>query len=668
MIIYNDFAPFSKEVWGASDTETFTYVDGVKVSNDELLKLGKTKNQAFFRQHASVRVWAWQFSNGRNFFVTNNFDEYIDFLCEHKVKAVWFYNAKFDFAQIDYQLLTHEPQYRLSTEADGKQDGWRYESLHNDKGGRYSLKIWTPYKAHGKGSRGRDRHEHVHSTAFYDFCNIFGGGLATLLKEFDVKDFDGNAIRKSVIDYQGVDEFHLSESDLNYLKNDSHGLYHLIRIANETLKELTNYDICKAKPDVMTAGGLAKKMLLRFLYPNTQEKYRKEKFQNEHPLTLKQDKYLREHRLYNGGLCILNDFFAGKLITDKMNRYDVNSEYPFIMSNMYDLYGEGEKMSVSKWEKLKNKDNYERIFVINEMHGTLLKNKIPCFRNGYTGKFDKNISVEQIYLIFEEEFNELLKWYEIDYDLQYYIVFKKRELKGYNDFVETFYTLKNESKKRGEKSKTKFAKLLLNSSYGKLAERVARRVTWREINAETGSVHLVSNNEEEIDEKSMLSVVQGAYVTALARVWILSHIREICDEDVLHKLIYCDTDSVHVLAEYDKSDPYNLGGFKNEGTFNCCKYIAPKCYFDGKIDDNGAFSELEIHSKGLSIKLIETEFKTASGWKSVEEVNKRFSYGEKFQPLSGMNIRGGKALIPIEKYLAKPVAGFFDSNIGLNEA
>ena len=668
MILYNDFAPFTKEVWGASDTETFTYIDGVKVSNDELLRLGKTHNQAFFRQHASVRVWAWQFSNGKNFFVTNDFDEYIEFLCEHKVKAVWFYNAKFDFAQIDYQLLTHNPVYRLSTDEDGKQDGYRYESLHNDKGGRYSLKLWTPYKAHGKGSRNVDRHEHVHSTTFYDFCNIFGGGLSSLLKEFDVKDFDGNAIRKSAMDYQGVDEYHLTENDLNYLKNDTCGLYHLIRIANDTLTELTGYSICKGKPDVMTAGGLAKKMLLRFLYPNTQEKYRKEKFQKEHPLTLEQDSYLREHRLYNGGLCILNEYFAGHIITDKMNRYDVNSEYPFIMSTMYDLHGDGVKMTEKQWDKLKYKSGYERIFVFEELHGRLKENKIPCFRNGYTGKFEKSINIEQTYLMFEEEVNELKEWYNLDYDLTYYIVFKKRKLDGYANFVHTFYELKNESKKNGQKAKTKFAKLLLNSSYGKLAERVARRITWREINAETGAVHLVSKNENEVDESSMLSVVQGAYVTALARVWILSHIREICREDVLHKLIYCDTDSVHVLAEYDKADPYNLGGFKNEGEFNCCKYIAPKCYFDGKIDNEGRFSELEIHSKGLSIKLIEQEFKTPTGWKSVKEVDKRFSFGEKFQPLSGMNIKGGKALIPIEKYLAKPVQGFFDSNIGLNEA
>ena len=127
MVLYNDFAPFTKEEWGASDTETFTYIDGVKVSNDDLIRLGKTHNQAFFRQHASVRVWAWQFSNGKNFFVTNDFDEYIEFLCEHKVKAVWFYNAKFDFAQIDYQLLSHNPVYRLSTDEDGKKDGYNFK-------------------------------------------------------------------------------------------------------------------------------------------------------------------------------------------------------------------------------------------------------------------------------------------------------------------------------------------------------------------------------------------------------------------------------------------------------------------------------------------------------------------------------------------------------------
>ena len=670
MIIYNDFTPFEKITWGASDTETFTYIDGVKVSNDELKTLGRTKPQSFFRKHASVRVWAWQFSDGEHFFVTNDFDEYTAFLCEHKVKSIWFYNAKFDFAQIDYKLLTHTPAFARRTDEHGKGDGFTFESLHNDKGGRFSLKIWLPYKARGKGSRNVDRHSRVHSFTFYDFCNIFGGGLSRLLNEFNVEDFHSNKIRKTTMDYQGVDEYSIKPEDLQYMKNDTAGLYHLIRIANKTLNEITGYDICKAKPDIMTAGGLAKKMLLKFLYPKTEEKFRKQKFQEEHPLTLKQDEFLRKHRLYNGGLCIINNNFAGRVITDKMNRYDVNSEYPFIMSTMPDLYGNGFKITPTKWEKQTEefKRNHMRIFVFSELHGRLKPDKIACFRNGYTGKFESEINIEnQIYLIFEDEFEELKKWYDFDYEVEYYILYKKRNKKGYKNFVDYFYELKNTSKKAGDTAKTKFAKLLLNSSYGKLAERVARRITWREINPETGAVHLVSSGEMEIEENSMLSVVQGALVTSLARVWILSHIREICRENVKERLLYCDTDSVHALAEYPNANAYALGGFKNEGTFNYCKYIAPKCYFDGVIE-NGEIKEIEIHSKGLSTGLISEEFKNGNKWKTPEEISKRFSYGEKFQPLSGMNIKGGKALIPIEKYLAKPVAGFFDSNIGLNEA
>lgn len=670
MIIYNDFVPFERVTWGASDTETFTYIDGVKVSEDDLKTLGREKPQSFFRRHASVRVWAWQFSDGKHFFITNDFDEFTTFLCEHKVKAIWFYNAKFDFAQIDYQLLTHTPVFERRTDKHNKGDGYTFESLHNDKGGRFSLKIWVPYKARGKGSRNVDRHERVHSFTFYDFCNIFGGGLAKLLKEFNVKDFNGNDIRKSTMNYQGVDENALKPEDLQYMKNDTMGLYHLIRTANKTLNELTGYDICKAKPDVMTAGGLAKKMLLKFLYPKTEEKFRKQKFQDDHPISVKQDEFLRKHRLYNGGLCILNNVFAGKVITAKMTRYDVNSEYPFIMSTMADLYGDGFKMTPNEWETQseKFKADHERILMFTELHGKLKENKIPCFRNGYSTKFEETINIEERpYLIFEEEFEELQKWYDFVYEVKYYILYRKRKIHGYKDFVDYFYELKNSSKKAGDTAKTKFAKLLLNSSYGKLAERVARRITWREINPETGAVHLVSNNETEIEEKSMLSVVQGAYVTSLARVWILSHIREICRENVKERLIYCDTDSIHALAEYPNADAFALGGFKNEGSFNYCKYIAPKCYFDG-IVENGETKDIEIHSKGLSVKLIAEEFKVGEKWKSPDEISSRFSYGEKFQPLSGMNIKGGKALIPIEKYLAKPVEGFFDSNIGLNEA
>lgn len=672
MILYNDFDPFNKIEWVSCDTETFTYIDGEKVTNDTLLELGKVKPAKFFREHATVRVWAWEISDGEHFFVTNNFDEFIAFFGEHKIKAAWFYNAKFDFAQIDYQLLTHKPVYERRDEETSANTPFTYSSLHNDKGGRFSLKVWTPYRHSGKGSKKVDRHERTHAVTFYDFCNIFGGGLARLLKEFKVVDFKGNKIRKLKMDYQQVDEFNLTKNDFDYLQNDTKGLYHLIRIANDTLFELTGYEITGEKPDVMTAGGLAKKVLLKHLYPALKDdKARVRAFQKAHPLTLQQDKWLRDTRLYGGGLCIINPRFQGYPITNrKMFRYDVNSEYPFIISRMDDLTGKGQKMSLEKAQKL-DKSKYCLIYVFSDFHGWLLPNKVACFRDPFFGDFVSEIDIEQPFSMFEEELEELEKWYELDFTVACVLTFKRVKNGGYNDFVQTYYELKKTSKKAGERAKTAFAKLLLNSSYGKLAERVSREICYREINDESGAVHVVHTTDTDDDVSGMLSVVQGAYVTSQARIWLLSHIREICGDNVAENFVYCDTDSVHTFCEYANADAYALGGFKNEGSFNFIKYVAPKCYFDGNVED-GRIVDIEFHTKGLSARVVLDSFLTGVkvlktdedgdpeeciySYKTPEEVANKFSYGEKFQPLCGMNIRGGKALIPLEKYLAKPSA------------
>ena len=353
-----------------------------------------------------------------------------------------------------------------------------------------------------------------------------------------------------------------------------------------------------------------------------------------------------------------------------MFRYDVNSEYPFIISQMDDLTGKGQKMSFEKAQKL-DKSKYCLIYVFSDFHGWLLPNKVACFRDPFFGDFVSEIDIEQPFSMFEEELQELEKWYELDFTVTCVLTFKRVKNGGYNDFVQTYYELKKTSKKAGERAKTAFAKLLLNSSYGKLAERVSREICYREINAESGAVHVVHTADTEDDVSGMLSVVQGAYVTSQARVWLLSHIREICGDNVAENFVYCDTDSVHTFREYDKANAYALGGFKNEGSFNFIKYVAPKCYFDGNIED-GRIVDIEFHTKGLSARVVLDSFLTGVkvlktdedgdpleciySYKTPEEVANKFSYGEKFQPLCGMNIRGGKALIPLEKYLAKPSA------------
>ena len=37
-----------------------------------------------------------------------------------------------------------------------------------------------------------------------------------------------------------------------------------------------------------------------------------------------------------------------------------------------------------------------------------------------------------------------------------------------------------------------------------------------------------------------------------------------------------------------------------------------------------------------------------------DNLNEKFAFGKKFTCLQAMNVKGGKALVPVEKYLARP--------------
>ena len=151
-----------------------------------------------------------------------------------------------------------------------------------------------------------------------------------------------------------------------------------------------------------------------------------------------------------------------------------------------------------------------------------------------------------------------------------------------------------------------------------------------------------------------MSVALGALVTATARVWILSHIREICKEEQMSKLfVYIDTDSIHAFASYDKADAYELGGFKLEAECEAVKYIAPKTYVDIERVRDGyvELNDIEIHTKGVNVMSVRNDFQSVD--LTLDYIDKRFNYGEKFNVLCAMNVHGGKVLCPTAKYLAR---------------
>lgn len=633
---------------GAFDTETLTLLNGIVATEDALHEhVENAQSDYELKKPLECNVWSWQIYDEFNGFVmANDFDLFIDYLARVGYSNVWCYNAKFDFSQIDYKILVEQSDKWQQHEKGKKTKGqaWTYDMLANGFGARYAYKLWIPRK-------NESRHIHVHAIGFYDLMNFYPRGLASLLNDLDIKDNDGAPIRKLEMDYQNVNIENPNDNDVLYCMNDVKGLYFAIKAWDNSICELSGGEchIYGKKVNVMTAGGFAKKELLRNLYPGIDQYERLKCYQREHVLSVAEDTRARALKLYRGGLCILNPKYRNKLIKGKLYRYDVNSEYPFAMSQIDDIIGAGREISFEEWSKL-DPSKYHNILIVNDMYGTL--------KNGYVASwldYDNNVYSDMIIepnerMFFDFELQELSKWYDLSYQIKSVIIFERGE-KIYAPFVQKYYELKRQYKKVGKKGLELATKLILNSCYGKLAERLERLKGAYEKSEMTGCVHYVQAGWE-IDEKSRMSVYVGALVTAYARTYLMRNIRETYGAQMAQKFVYCDTDSIHGLLPME-SDPYTLGGFKLEAECTAFKYLAPKTYVDitatdfrKKINND----DIELHTKGVNVKAVRND---VLGIK-LKTLDERFTIGKRYWTLGAFNVRGGKILLPVHKYLVVP--------------
>ena len=651
---WNDFAPHEPIAWAAADTEAYTLIDGVRVDTADMLALAEEKPAKWWRAHVSVDVYAWLISDGVKTACFDNFEAFTDFCAEHRVSTLWWYNAKYDFAHIDYAVLTAG----WSLQTNGKLKSRQYRSLHGAQGERYSFAWAKEYK-------NESRHNHTHITRSYDLCNIFGGGLERNLEAFNVTDYDGKPIRKLTMDYQGDN----TDADARaYMDNDVLGLFHLVRTADDFLTFKWGYTLTGKKPDVMTAGGLAKRVLLSYYNGGSKDHVANIKhFQRLHMVDLSADEFYRSRHLYRGGITIINPAYQNKELTRPIYKYDINSMYPYQMSKMPDLIGRPYRATLEQWQTKYSKSGewvgaYQLTYVDARMRGGMLPVWYDIISREYTPKAFHAPNDTPL-LMFTDEFDELHNWYDIDdnnVNIDCVYMWRKAPAHAFKRFVADNYELKRSGKASGNKVQEAFAKLLLNSSYGKLAENPYKDITHREINAETGAVTLVDDGET-IDEKCLLSVVLGALVTSMARVQLLQLIRAVCPVPALH-FVYADTDSIASFTQYNQCDPYTLGALKDETVINgvsipytWAKYLAPKTYILRRETPNGI--DIEIHSKGMPTKSIYAAVPTdgkIDPSMSVNKIGDMFAVGEKYIALAGMNVRGGKALVPVLKYICRP--------------
>ena len=655
----------------AFDTENIVLLDGQVYTQEQMAEMLKDMDTETKRRRLESIVWAWQcYDEFNGFFMTNDFETWLTYQCRAHYKFGWCYNAKFDFSQIDYKILTND-KWKPHEDHKGKGQPYTYESLHSDMGARYAYKLWFPYKQGTKHND--DSHTYTHAVELRDFMLLVPSGLGKLLKDFDIKDNDGVAIRKLTMDYQAVNTHELTQEQMAYCCNDVKGLYFAVKKFNEAIEQQSNNEchIFGKETNIMTAGGFAKSELLRSLYPNYKNKrQRLMRYQKEHPLTAEQDKWLRENHLYRGGISYVNPRYKGKLLTKEKNgvmyRFDVNSEYPYAMANIYDLVGKPTVLNYDTWLGFtaQEKQAYECILMLTSVVGHVKKGYIGFWYNPFRHDFVDEIDENELHLMYEYEFKEMLNYYDLDYTCEKVLLIKRGQ-KAYAPFVNESYAIKAQAKKDGNAALQAATKLKLNSSYGKLAERLIRRKGHYEINDLNGCVHFVIDGEE-IDEKASMSLLVGAMVTAYARVYILSKIREVCQESKMTKLfVYIDTDSIHAFSNYDKADAYTLGGLKLEAVCEAAKYILPKTYIDiERVTNKGRIGyyidkktkkriyQYEAHSKGINIAAVKKGFE--SKLLTIDYINKKFHYGTKYVVLCAMNVKGGKVLVPTYKYLAAP--------------
>lgn len=668
----HDYTKPKKAVTFAIDTETQVYFDGKILDAKSLFKKVKALNNEEKRKRLHNVTWAWQVYDEINgFFMTNDFITFLQYQCKAGLKFGWCYNSTFDFAQIDYEILAkgkdiwnpHQHEKRGSGKGYNKGQAFTYESIHNDMGARYAYKLWVEYKHN-------DRHKYVHAIEYRDFMKLITGGLGRLLNDLDVRDNDGNPIRKLTMDYQNVNTNDLTEDEIDYCANDVKGLYFAIKKFNATIEEQSNNElhIFGKETNVMTAGGFAKHELLRSLYPNLKTKRARIKaYQKEHPLTQAQDEYARANYLYRGGISYVNPLYKGKMLTkqlmgETMKRYDVNSEYPYAMAEINDLIGKPITKTFDEYLKMKkeDKEKYEAVYVLNRVYGDVKEGYLGLWYDPFRKDFVDHIDEEGTHLIFERELNEMYNWYD---DLQIscdVVILWKKGPKSYAPFVNDNYALKDHATRVKNVTLKVVTKLKLNSGYGKLAERLERVKGHYELNEETGAIHFV-RDETETEASSSMNVVIGALVTCVARCYILSKIREVCGPNIKEKFVYIDTDSIHAFATYDKADAFALGGLKLEAECDAVKYILPKTYIDvERVNKDGTidYNAFEVHSKGVNLSAIINDLKKKQkgkkkGKPTLSLLDAKIAYGQKYICLVAMNVRGGKVLIPTEKYLAR---------------
>lgn len=378
-------------------------------------------------------------------------------------------------------------------------------------------------------------------------------GIHTLQDSYAILPIPLRVYDKDDIDYQKLEsdvrDDHREEI-LRYLKKDCTSLYTLVGRFRERFG------------DKLTIGGTAINKL-REMHPfDSQRKWHDEKFRP----------------YYFGGRV---EAFETGILKGDWHVYDVNSMYPAVMRNVDHPTG-------AMWRTQYGGICDKRGRISGIGLGSVYFARIECEQHGAFPIRRKNEPLDfncpsGEFFVTSHELKAAIECGRVQ-RIKVLEVLAPQKTIRFSAYVDCFSAEKISAKQNGDKAGEIFAKLLLNSAYGKFGQNPEHYFDYQIIaedeefpEGEDWEIYYAENGQPSIWRKNSQSqafydVATAASITGAARALLMRAIAS------AKRPIYCDTDSIICESLDSELHDSDLGKWKLEAVGNQCAIAGKKLY------------------------------------------------------------------------------------------
>ena len=524
----------------------------------------ETSTEKWYEKDGYARVWLWGLYDIEN----NKFEYGIDiesFMKRVLIKnpngdpVIYFHNLKFDGSYILNYL------FRAGYKFDEKLTNEKtFKTSISDMGLWYTIEVCI-YKHRNQ----------KYIIRFQDSLKKIPLPVRDIPKAFGIID-----ISKGELDYDKYRPIghQPTKEELSYLYNDC-------VIVAQALAKLESEGFVK-----MTGSSdafFSWKLTLQSDYAKRHHIKPEHSYRSIFPkVPIEVDDYIR--RAYRGGWTYVNPRFAGKIINDPVEVYDINSMYPSKMVNKYLPMGVPVFFTGQP-----HPTKYQCYIARVQMAFEIKPNHLPCIqlKNSFAFNPTEYVESSKGFIVEMVVTNIDLKLIFSQYNVtkfKYIDGYYFRKCKGYFDK----HIAKNmEIKEHSVAGARYIAKSRMNQVYGKTATSPRKKM---KIPYLIDGVLRFDMSEEKVEEPEYTAL--GCFITAWARHDIITDA-----QNNFENFIYCDTDSLHLLARADGNTPNlpihptKLGYYKLEHKVVKSTFLRSKTYVEQY--ENG---DIEVKCAGAS--------------------------------------------------------------------